>query len=413
MSDLDHLDPRLDRAFEALTRELALERGPGAAAAVSTARRRRRARVGALALTALVVVGGGLAMPGLLSSEDGVAAQGGSARLDAAALGRATEGWTSGWEMWEEFSPHGGGSFGAASCSSAGSSDGDVGPTSTSRGTSRFVGEQRASAVLVLEQYADTASAVAAQDLSNPRPDACGTTTTYDVDGVQVRHDSMPPEDSGAWLGDIWSAQLGTGRAHLEIITQVGVADDATAGLVAEALVAGLRDGWTQSGMEAVAPLPDDYDQLPDFGASDLTEALAGWESASRVSASDVPNTPCLSEQVGSGSVVGSGGGTPRGLTWALAGFADTTTGPTQVAAMLDELRTCTDPRMAVEELPNGVTVVTYDTGGSDGRGALWLAANGDRAGVIGVDSADRPMPIGVREAVADALDTYLQLPWQ
>ena len=68
MSELDQLDPRLDRAFEALTRELARAHAPGAAAAVSTARRRRRTRVGGVALAALVVVGTASSLaPGVLA----------------------------------------------------------------------------------------------------------------------------------------------------------------------------------------------------------------------------------------------------------------------------------------------------------------------------------------------------------
>ena len=56
---------------------------------------------------------------------------------------------------------------------------------------------------------------------------------------------------------------------------------------------------------------------------------------------------------------------------------------------------------------------LTYDYGTPGGRGALWLAAHGDRAGVIGVDGVDRPLPVGVAGDVAEVLHTYLQLPWE
>lgn len=411
MSDVDDL--ALDRAFESLTRDLAHTHGPGAAAAMRTARRRRRTRAGTIALAALVVVGGGLAVPRLVPSGDGVAAGGASARLDASALATATEGWTSGWEMWERYSPKGGGSFSTASCSYVASSDGDVGPEPASRGTSRFVGDQRSSGVLVVERYEDPAAAASSQDLSVPPPDTCGTTTTYDVDGVQVRHDSMPPEGTGGWLGDIWSVQIGADRAQLDVVTEVGVADDASARRVAEALVAGLRDGWTQSGTDPVVPQPQGKGQLPDWPDVDLDDALAGWQAASRSAASGWPNTPCLGEMLTSDAVSTSAGGTPRGVTHRIVGFDDETTGPAKVETMLSELRACADAGMEVETLPNGVHLATYDTGGGDGRGALWFAVRGDRAGLIGVDGADRPMPMGAREDVADALYTVLRLPWE
>ena len=411
MPDLDHLD----RAFEALTRELAHEHGPGAAAAMATARRRRRTRVGAVALAALVVVGGGLTVPKLVFPDGGVAAHGASMRLDTPALARATEGWIGEWETWEQNSPWGGGSFATASCSYAGGPGGDVAPEPTSRGSSRFVSHSGASAVVVLSRYADAGVATSAQDLSAPAPNTCATTTMYDVDGVQVRHESMAPDpesDADMWLGDIWSVRIGAERAQLELVNDTGVADDATAEEVAEALVAGLRDGWTQSGMEDVRPVQPGKGALPEWPHADVERALVGWQGASQAEASAWPNMPCLDETLTAGTAASSAGGTPRGVTWRIAGYDDTTTAPATVEAMLDELRTCRTGGMQVETLPNGIHVATYDVGGDEGRGALWFAANGDRAGLVAVDGADRPMPMGVREDVADALHTILRLPW-
>jgi hypothetical protein len=57
--------------------------------------------------------------------------------------------------------------------------------------------------------------------------------------------------------------------------------------------------------------------------------------------------------------------------------------------------------------------LATYDYGGPDGHGALWLAARGDRAGAVGVDGAAGPMPAGVDVAVAGVLDEWLGLPWR
>ena len=108
-----------------------------------------------------------------------------------------------------------------------------------------------------------------------------------------------------------------------------------------------------------------------------------------------------------------AGGGDPRGVTWSVAGFDDTTVGQVRMNAMINELRACTDPTLDVVALPRGVSLVTYDYGTAEGRGALWLATNGDRTGVIGVDGVDRPMPVSVAEDVAEVLHTYLQLPWE
>lgn len=250
MPDLD----QLDRAFDALARDLSRSPGPGAAAAIATARKRRRTRVGAVALTALVLVGGGLAVPRLAFPEGGVAAGGGAARFDAAALEVATEGWADDWEPWDRSSTKVSGSFGKAGCVD-GYTGGGEGPGPTGTASSRFIAAARATAVLVVERYASEADAAASQDVSGPEPDTCGATTFFIVDGVRVRHDSAPPEGDGgayggtdAWLGDVWTVQDGRDRAVLEMVSTVGVAERDTAERVAEALVAGVRDGWTQSG---------------------------------------------------------------------------------------------------------------------------------------------------------------------
>jgi len=278
------------------------------------------------------------------------------------------------------------------------------------------VSHSGASAVALVQHYADAETAVSAQELSSPPPDTCGTTTTYDVDGVKVRHDSMPPEGESAgdmWLGDIWTVRIGADRAELHMTNDAGVADEATAETVAEALVAGLRDGWTQSGMEDVPATRPGKGQLPEWPDVDLDGALAGWQSASRTTASSWPSTPCLDEMLTSGAASTSAGGNPRGATWRIAGYGDATTARGAVEAMLQQLHTCRTGRMEVQTLPNGIHLATYDAGGEEGRGALWFAVAGDRAGLIGVDGTDRPMPMGVREDVADALYAILRLPWE
>ena len=407
MSDLD----QLDRAFEALTRQLAHEHGPGAAAAISTARRRRRTRVGAVALAALVVVGGGLTVPRLLVAEDGVAANGGSVRLDTAALERATARWIDGWVDRDRGSTYAGG-FGTASCSSSGAPGGDSAPDPVSVGISQFVTPDDALADIAVKRYADAERAMSAQELSTPAPDTCGTTTTYDVDGVTVRHDAMPPEQPGIWLGDVWSVRIGSERAQLEIASGAGNADSRTAQAVAQALVAGLRDGWTQS-VEQVEPDPQDQRSLPAWTDVDLEAALAGWRSPTKRAATTSPNLLCLHDRLnGVSTSISGGGGSPWGLSYTIAGYDDPTGGPANVELVLEQLRTCTSTEVRLETLPNGVHLATYDTGGPEPENAIWLAANGDRAGMVAVERADRPMPASARQDVADALLEILHTPW-
>jgi hypothetical protein len=319
-------------------------------------------------------------------------------------------------EAWERYSPWGGDSFGIADCFDVASRSGDAAPQPRANGTSHFVSHGGSHATLLLQHYDDAASATSSQELPGQAPDTCGTTTTYVVDGVQVRHDSMPPaagSDQDMWLGDVWRARIGSETAQLEITNDTGVADDATAEDVAEALVAGLRDGWTQSGMETVAAAGPQTPQLPELPDQDLTRALAGWRAAARTTASGVPNTPCLDLSVSTDAVASSSSGTPRGVTYELGGYDGDRTAAERIAAMVEELRTCDDFSMEVEELADGVVLATYDYGGPDGHGALWLAAHGDRAGVVGVDGAAGPMPAGVDEAVAAVLDEWLGLPWR
>ncbi len=409
MSDLDHIDPRIDSAFEALTRQFARDHGPGPQAAMVTARRRRRTRVGAVALATLVVVGGSLTVPRLLFPEDGVAANGGSARLDAGALEHATAGWVDGWVDQDQDPSSATGGHGIASCLSIGAPGGDGAPPAVRVGISQFVTPDDALAHLAVERYADAERAASAQERSNPAPDTCGTTTTYDVDGVQVRHDSMPPEQPGIWLGDIWSVRIGDERARLELATGAGNADSGTAEAVAETLVAGLRDGWTQS-VEDVEPPPRSLPEWPDI---DLEGALAGWESPTRAAPSTTPAIPCLDEQLYVDVEVSASSSSPRGVSSRITGYAEETTGPAKVADMVEQFRTCSRGDVQLETLPNGVHLATYDLGGAEGRGALWFGAFGDRAGFVGVSRADRPMPTGVREDVAEALHAILRVPWE
>lgn len=399
----------LERAFTTFTRDLAHAPSPGAAAAVATARRRRRTRVGAAALAAALLVGGGLAVPRLLPSGGGVAGGADGAPLDAAALDAATEGWLTGWEAWERFSPKGGGGFGLPTCFST--EDGRTKAPDTGGGLSRFLGDDFAIGQALFTDYPDAATAADEQQAAYG---ACTGATTIEVDGTEVRHVAVPPTDADTAMTDVWTTQIGARRLTLQVGGRAGVAPSDVVERVAEAVVDGLRSGEVQETFEddPDAPAAVQVPQLPEVMDSDLTDALAGWRAAERGRGSGVPNTPCLSLEVTEGARSSSASGSPRGITWALGGFLDETTGRRNVDRMVEELRSCSGgPEMAIRTLPNGVTLATYEYGG--GHGALWLGAVGDRAGVVAVDGASASMPAGVDAAVAEVLDGWLRLPWR
>lgn len=404
MSDLDVLD----RAFESLARDLAHAPSPGPAAAVATARRRRRTRVGAVALAALVAVGGGLTVPRLVSSGGDVAGGADGAPLDAAALEQATRDWLTGWEPWARYSPKGGGGFSVPACFST--EEARTKEPETGGGLSRFLGDDFAMATALFTDYPDAATAEEAQEAAYG---ACTGTTTIVVDGTEVRHFVVPPSDADTTVTDIWTAQVGAERMTFQVASRAGVAPEDAAERVAEAVVAGLRSGEAQETWEddPDAPAPVQVPQLPEVMDRDLMGALSGWRAAERGRASGIPNTPCLSVEVTEDAVGTSSTGSPRGITWSIGGFDDETTGRRNVDRMVAELRACTDPTMMIRALPGGVTLATYEDG--DGHGALWLAAVGDRSGVVAVDGAAAPMPAGVDEAVAGVLDGWLRLTWR
>lgn len=408
MSDIDHrdaLDPALDHAFRVLARDLAHSHRPGAAAAVATVRRRRRRRMGGVALATLAVLAGGLALPQALTSEDDIAANGSAAPLDAAAMTRATEGWIEGWSDERRMS----GSFTMPDCPALADAD-----DATSRGDTVVFTDSSSAAVRMFGF--DGKPAV--DDAWDRRADAlstCQDLGAYEVvavDGTSVLHWRTARPAAGAGLTDVFLARSGSRIGQLELVTPAPAASTKIVRRVSLALLAGVREGWTQSGMSDSAGTPTVKGPLPGWPDAELEEALAGWRSRLHAAAPSTPGTPCLDERLEDDALASSGGGEPRGITFHSAGFTDQTVASAKVAAMLRQLRGCTDADMHVERLPNGVHLATYDAGGRQGLGALWFAAEGDRAGFVGVEGADRPMPTEVRQGVADVLLSTLRLPW-
>ncbi len=257
MSDLDQLDPRLDSAFESLTRDLAHSHGPGAAAAMATARTRRRTQVGAVALATLVVVGGGLTVPRLLFPADGVRPTAARPASTPQPSRRPRTAGSAEWETWERYSPWGGGSFDGARARTSAGPVGEPPRSRRRRGSSRFVSAApaRRPCLVAWTGYADVASAASARRRPTPAPDTCGTTTTYDVDGVAgpARLDAASGRrrlrhvDGSATSGARGSGP--SGPSSRSSATPASRRGDRRGG-GERLLVAGLRDGWTQSGTE-------------------------------------------------------------------------------------------------------------------------------------------------------------------
>jgi hypothetical protein len=398
----------LDRAFESLTSDLAHSTGPGAAAAISTARTRRRTRVGAVALAALVVVGRGLSLPQPGPGRDGVAADGGSAPLDAPSLESATEGWLDGWSLERRMS----GSFARPGCDAL-----DATPLATEEGnTVLFLDDS--SATVRISGFPDATDLGRSWDYRVGEITACdglGTPDEVSVDGTSVLHWRVAmSDDGGARTTDVWLAKDGLRTGLVEVVTPEQAAPAGSVRGVAQALVAGVRDGWTESGTQQTTPRPLRATMLPEWPDIDLEGALAGWQSPTKRVATTSPNLLCLHDRLnGVTTSVSGGGGSPWGLSYRIAGYDDPTGGEANVQLVLDRLRACSSSDVTLETLPNGVHVATYDTGGPEPENAIWLAAIGDRAGMIAVERADRPLPAGVRDDVAAALLEILHKPWE
>lgn len=387
----------LDHAFESLVRDLAHSPGPGAAAAASTARRRRRTRVGAVALAALVVVGGGLTVPRVLDRDAPVTADA-AEPLDAAALERATQGWIDGWKVWEPGAtarP----SYAAADCWSPGR----VGGGSREQGSSWFGTDGSDRATLTLQHFASDGAAAAALDEAFGRPGSCGETTMIRVDGLEVRHDAMAPALDGLWLTDVWSVRRGSDLAEIEVATASGPADPEAARHVAEALVAGLRSGDTQTTMATALE-----DQL--------TAATDGWTGPWQVPASqsdpsmDALRASCLDlygpgagyEKVGAHDLAAPGGAA------AYAMFVDYESeggAHAFAATFVDQVRACGGSHTTAR--PGG-KVVVHGSAREGDQADLWLVVERDRVGMVAVLGADGAAPDSTDAAVTDFLVTAM-----
>ena len=274
---------------------------------MTTVRRRRRTRVGAVALATLVVVGGGLTVPRLLFPADGVAADGGSAQVRHRGARRARPtGGSSGGRPGSSTRPRRGASPGGGAPTPAGHRTPTPGPRAERAGdlTLRRRHERRQR----LCSWSCATPTSAARDVRRrrwPTPHRTRaaprrrTTST----ACEVRHDSMPPEAGRAtpacWLGDIWSVRIGADRAR------VGAGDRHRRGRRRRTrrgggrgcCVAGLRDGWTQSG-DGLGPAspPATEGPAPRRGRTSTSRAaLAGWQvSRPRRAATTSPNLLCL-----------------------------------------------------------------------------------------------------------------------
>lgn len=407
MPDL-HSPSDLDRAFEVLTSELSVRSvRPGAAAAMATARRRRRTTVAAVAAAAVLAVGA-VVLPLVAPERIGLVADlPPAAPFDVAAVERATDGWVDGWVADEPV-----GSFGQPACDTTP----DSAPRETSLGRSAFASSHRSGMTLFLRGYDRPLSAEIAYDEWTDTLTGCRATTGARVgdypDGTAVQHyrTTLVGSESDPVLTDIWVARSGDRLGVVEAVTDGAPATgDAVEG-VADALVAGLRSGWTEIPMEVPEPAPPASTQMPGFDVGTLRIALAGWQPAERMDAFDSPTTPCM-EPV-RGGISSSEATDPDSFAVSLTGFTRGGRAATEAADVLDMLRGCADVRTSQRALPTGVTVTTYRHDGDGGHGAVWVAHTGDRVLVVEVDGVATPLPDGTAATVGAWLRDVLDKPW-
>ena len=401
----------LDRAFEALARDV-MERtvAPPARAAIGRARRRRRTTL-AFTAAAVAVVVGGVAVPTLGAGRLGLGFADGlpqAAALDAAALRDATDGWIAGWEAGASD-----GSFAAPDCVP----DGQDPPTPETGGTSWFAGAEHSGTSMVITGYADAAGARAAWSVELAGWARCAEASRTDTPaypaGTEVVHyrvDLPAATEPGARLSDVWVARSGAELGVLETATAAGPADPSAVDAVSDALVAGLLDGAVQEEWDPALTDPPRRPQLPPVDARDLRAALAGWRSTTRVDVADLPAAPCRPSVTRGVSAMEQT--SPQGSFVSVDGYEE---GSTRASQELDRavaaLRDCPGVQQR-PALPGGVALFTYDVGGRAGHGAVWLAANEDRVMVVAVDGVAGPLPDEVGARVAGFLTDVLALPW-
>ena len=243
MPDLHPDAPDLDRLFDDLARH-ASTRGhrPGAAAAVRTARVRGRRRVGGLALAAVAGLGA-VALPQLvIPSIPGLTADNpDAAPLDVDAVADATEGWIGGWREEREASP----GWAAPDCDLfAGALTG-----AEPLGSSLFVGDQQASAKVLMSGLDSADAAVRTYDAQVQTLDSCSALDGSELSlaaGASGRHYAVDLRTDEAALTDVWVVRTGRDVAVLLAASEAGPAPHGVVDEVAEALASGARSGFTQ-----------------------------------------------------------------------------------------------------------------------------------------------------------------------
>jgi hypothetical protein len=108
---------------------------------------------------------------------------------------------------------------------------------------------------------------------------------------------------------------------------------------------------------------------------------------------------------------VGQGPGRALGLGRVIgAGHRRHSTGRPIVGAMLRPL--VARVAVIVPVLAIALGLAGCPSEAPEPENAIWIAANGDRAGMVGVERAAGPMPASARQDVADALVEILHTPW-
>lgn len=398
----------LDRAFTALTDDVATRAGrPGAASAIRTARRRRRTTLAAVVATAAIAVGSAVALPQLTDARPGWTDSGlpASAPLDAAALDAATDGWVSGWTD----SPASN-SLSGLDCEE---NQTDL-PSTNDVGWSHFSGGEGAVATAVLLNYQAREVAAEAWERAGLDAEGCGLVTGVESDdypdGTEVRHFVATGQqvDGSSGVTDLWFARTGASMGMLRTFS-AGGADEESARRLSDALVAGLRSGWTQDrvGDPALEGEGQESLDLPDVDHARLESALRGWRAAGPQDATSDPPVPCLPLNETSANV-STASTSQTGLYSAIEGYRNGGVAADEVRRKLEGLRRCQSVRMVERSLGGGVTLIVWDRGGQAGHGAVWLAADEDVTVLVAADGRGTSVPLTAAREVAELVREVL-----
>jgi hypothetical protein len=404
----------LDAAFARLEQDIAGVSSPrGASLAVSTARRRRRTTIGATVAGLALVVGAvavGAGGRGHASVEPASSLPT-PAALDAAALTRATQGWTS---AWSPSSPSTTGlTNGPVSrcLEKAPALSGIADPVRASG--NKFFSAGDADALAVLADFGDqTATANGVWNELTHTASGCENVTVSAQrtwDGAEAISYSL--SSPAGTTEQLWLARTDSTFGMLWLANAPEPVPSAVDTAVMTAIVSALQ--WPASYQDvgsvdeptatASSAAVVGYPTVSDAA---FTQAIGGWATAwrPRGTKTDYPGLPCVRDPDTEGT---SGMGTGLGGNGAQEydTFDNAADAATTAAARVAALRSCQGATYDVHTVATtGGGKVDVAVGSSSQDSVIWMVQDGPAVGYIQVPAGTSPPPDAVSAAVGDLL---------